>query len=113
MPIFRSTKNILTGIGEIFDENWFNKEISLPPRIKWDYERELKIEDIDIWESIVEFSGGGVFASWSPYAEFYMIVINKTIDSTYYGNGSDIHAAKRLDELKISYPRKNDTMVKR
>jgi hypothetical protein len=35
-----------------------------------------------------------------------MIVNKGKIDSTYYGEGSDKHAAKRLDELKISYPKK-------
>jgi hypothetical protein len=39
-----------------------------------------------------------------------MIIINRKVDSTYYGKGSDKHAAKRLDEIGIKYPRKNDTM---
>jgi hypothetical protein len=39
-----------------------------------------------------------------------MLVLKGNIDSTYYGVDSDKHLAKRLDELNILYPRKNDTM---
>ena len=113
MPLFRTSKDIFTDCTDYFDENLNNQKNSLPPNPKWDYKRELQIEDIDIWEVIAEKGSSGIYASWMPYAEFYMVVINRKIDSTYYGKGSDIHAAKRLDELKIPYPRKNDTMVKR
>jgi hypothetical protein len=35
-----------------------------------------------------------------------MVVTKGKIDSTYYGEGSDKYAAKRLDELNIIYPKK-------
>lgn len=115
MPRFKSTNNILKDNQEIYDANWFDKNfLELPPSIPWDNKRELQVEDIDIWEVINEMSGpSGIYASWMPYAEFYMIVHNGQIDSTYYGEGSDKYAAKRLDELKISYPQKNDTIGRR
>lgn len=115
MPRFKSTYNILIDNKEVYDENWFDTPfLQLPPNPKWDNKRQLQVEDIDIWEVISEMSGPtGIYASWMPYAEFYMIVLNGKIDSTYYGEGSDIHAAKRADELNIIYPRRNDTMVKR
>ena len=115
MPRFKSTQNILKDNNEYYDANWFDKPfLELPPNPKWDNKRELQIEDIDIWEVLAEMSGPtGIYAAWMPYAEFYMIVKQGKIDSTYYGEGSDKYAAKRADELGIIYPRKNDTMVKR
>ena len=117
MPQFKSTYNILTKPweDEVYNKNWFYKNfLELPPNPRWDNKRQLKIEDIDIWEVITEMSGPtGIYASWMPYAEFYMIVNKGKIDSTYYGEGSDKYAAKRADDLNIPYPKKNDTMVKR
>jgi hypothetical protein len=110
MPLFRTTKDIFVDNTDYFDENWYDKKYPYPPNPKWDNKRELKIEDIDIWEVIAEQGPSGVYAAWCPYAEFYMIIINRKVDSTYYGKDSDKHAAKRLDEIGIKYPRKNDTM---
>lgn len=107
MPRFKTTEMILKSNMEYFDENWMDTPfLQLPESNSWDYSRELNIEDIDLWEVITEMSGPtGLYAAWLPYAEFYMIIINKNIDSTYYGKGSDEYAAKRCDELKIPYPK--------
>lgn len=115
MPRFKTTQNILVDNKELYNENWFDTPfLNLPPNPRWDNKRELQVEDIDIWEVISEMSGPtGIYASWMPYAEFYMIVNKGKIDSTYYGEGSDKHAAKRADELNIVYPQKNDTIGKR
>jgi hypothetical protein len=49
-------------------------QVVIPPTQKWSYDREMQIEDVDIWEVVYEQGGGvGVYASWAPYAEFYMI----------------------------------------
>ena len=108
MPRFKSTQNILIDNKEVYDENWFDTPfLQLPPNPKWDNKRPLQVEDVDIWEVISEQSGPtGVYASWCPYAEFYMIINKGQIDSTYYGDGSDKHAAKRAEELNIIYPKK-------
>jgi hypothetical protein len=108
MPRFKTTEMILKGIEEYFDENWMDTPfLQLPKYDNWDYSRELQIEDVDIWEVISEASGPtGLYASWLPYAEFYMIIINRQIDSTYYGKGADEPASKRCDELGIYYPKK-------
>jgi hypothetical protein len=110
MPQFKSTYNILIKPweDEVYNNNWFDKPfLELPPNPKWDNKRELQVEDVDIWEVLAEQSGlSGIYASWMPYAEFYMIVNKGKIDSTYYGEGSDIYAAKRADELNIIYPKK-------
>jgi hypothetical protein len=117
MPSFKSTINILkqTDKDELYNPNWFDKNfLELPPSIPWDNKRELQVENVDIWEVITEMSGPtGIYASWMPYAEFYMIVSQGKIDSTYYGEGSDKYAAKRAEELSIPYPKKNDTIRER
>ena len=77
MPFFKSTFNILKKVDEdeVFESKWMDgNSIQLPPKVDWDYQREIKIEDVDIWEVLTELDGGkGVYAAWSPYAEFYMI----------------------------------------
>lgn len=89
MPFFKSTYNILIAPDqdEIYNINWFDSPfLQLPPSRLWDYKKEMKIEDVDIWEQIYFESGGtGLYAAWSPYAEFYMITKN-----IYYGNINDI-----------------------
>jgi hypothetical protein len=108
MPRFKTTEMILKGTQEYFDENWMDTPfLQLPKYDSWDYSRELQIEDIDIWEVISESSIlKGLYAAWLPYAEFYMIINNSQIDSTYYGKGSDQYASKRCDEIGIYYPKK-------
>jgi hypothetical protein len=107
MPIFKSTKNILHVYeeDEVFNENWMDSDqLILPEKVFWDYSREMKIEDVDIWEVIYESGGGvGLYASWSPYAEFYLVSYgldysinqivngrnqNPKIYETFYGKGS-------------------------
>lgn len=108
MPRFKSTQNILKDNLEVYDDNWSDKPfLELPPHPKWDDKRPLQVEDIDIWEVISEMSGPtGIYAAWMPYAEFYMIVKQGKIDSTYYGINSDKYAAKRAEELNIPYLKK-------
>lgn len=109
MPRFKSTQNIFKDLAEIFDENWMDHNIlQLPQKFDWDYSRQLQIEDIDIWEIIYEQGGGvGVYAAWSPYAEFYLIKTGWYLESlgqgieTYYGPGAMNKVIKRCQELNI------------
>jgi hypothetical protein len=106
---FKSTHNIFKDFGEIIDPNWANLDkVSLPPKTNWDYSREMKVEDVDIWEVIYEKGGGfGVYASWSPYAEFYMIRVGWQKESqgygaeTYYGPNAESQVHKRMKDLRI------------
>lgn len=117
MPIFKSTHNILnvTDEDEVFNDNWMDSDkLFLPPTKTWDYSRELKIEDVDIWEVLYEASGGfGIYASWEPYAEFYMFRVGWNLErfghgiETYYGPGSGLLVYKRAKELGIElHPKK-------
>jgi len=127
MPIFKSTYNILkkSDEDEVFNDNWMDTPfLQLPDSEPWDYSRELKIEDIDIWEVIVEYGGGlGVYAAWKPYAEFYLITTgldlrnqwilnfnnyfynyNDKFYESYYGVGAQEMVKKRAEELGIILP---------
>lgn len=127
MPVFKRTEHILTGSGEHFDPNWMDSDtIVLPPKIEWDYQRELRIEDIYIWEQIIEPWQYGVYAAWDPYAEFYLLrtEVNHFRSrfkndeppifefETFYGQGAQARLAQRLKELNIfHYVKLNDTWV--
>jgi hypothetical protein len=109
MPIFRTTTDIFKDSTEYFDPNWMDsKTIQLPPNKKWDYKRELQIEDVNIWEVLYE-EGAGVqlYASWDPYAEFYLLVpkMNARTEikgiEVYYGKGAQKQVQKRIKELGI------------
>jgi hypothetical protein len=121
MPFFKTTKNILDVVDEdeLFDPNWFDTPfLQLPPYTTWDYKRELKIEDVDIWEVIYEQGGGvGVYAAWSPRAEFYMILNGYenqfTIScgcfkkvrniETFYGPKADFKVQQKMLELGLPF----------
>lgn len=119
MPLFKSTYNILKSPeeDEVFDPNWMDSDkIVLPPKRDWDYKRELVIEDVDIWEVLYEESNGiGIYVSWSPYAEFYLITtgwkpqipqqrINDRLWETYYGFDAQQKVYYRAKDLGVSLP---------
>ena len=87
--LFRSTSDIFKDKSEIFSYKDVNNVIDALPESKiWDYSREMQIEDVDIWEVIYEnINNNGIYASWLPYAEFYMIIEDGIVE-TFYGPGS-------------------------
>ena len=106
---WKSTQNIFKDFSEVFESKWMDSnKIETPPNPTWDYSRELQIEDVDIWEVIYEQGGGvGVYASWCPYAEFYLIRTGwqnapNNIE-TYYGAGAQKTVQKRMEDLKIPF----------
>jgi hypothetical protein len=111
MPFFKTTQNILKDNGEYFNPNWMDSdELLLPPKTNWDYGREMKIEDVDIWEVISEVSTVGIYAAWTPYAEFYLIKpswqqMAAGLDlETFYGPKASERLFKRAKELGITLP---------
>ena len=107
MPLFRSSQNIFSDFGEVFDPNWMDKDtITLPPSPKWVGPAAIQFEDVDIWEVIIESGKGKVYAAWCPYAEFYMVLIPDNLGwgctaIEYYWSHKEL--LKRLDELTIPY----------
>ena len=114
---FATTQHILQGSGEFYDVNWMDSDkLVLPPKKEWDYSRELRIEDVDLWEIIAEPWDIGFYAAWDPHAQFYLIRIEQdhwenTYSTranphkrtfrfeTYYGPGSENIAVSRMKEL--------------
>jgi hypothetical protein len=85
-----------------------SNKIITPPKKDWDYKRPMQIEDVNIWEVIYEQGGGvGIYASWDPYAEFYMIRVGWFLEQqgygaeVYYGPGAMDKVMKRAEELEI------------
>lgn len=106
MPIFKTNKNVFVDFGEHYDPNWMDSNrIVLPDTKEWTYDREMTIDDVDLWEVISEFSGGGVYASWSPYAEFYMVVLPPWAGAvkTFYGKGCVTEVKAYLNEKHIPW----------
>jgi hypothetical protein len=116
MPFFKSTYNILQTPweDEVFDPKWMESDkLILPKFKKWDYNKELHIEDVNIWEVLFESGGGiGVYAAWDPFAEFYMLTYKpvwhqpKIEIETYYGQGAQQRIQKRIKELGFPIPLK-------
>jgi len=107
MPQFKSTQNIFKDFGdEVHNNHWMDSnKIILPPSPDWSYDRVMQIEDVDIWEVVIELGGGtAVYASWCPYAEFYMLRHNWGQDiELFYGRFVQQNLLTRLDELNIPY----------
>lgn len=118
MPEFRTTKNIFIDRcnGSYFDRNWLDKEKPVyPPTMEWSYDRELTIDDVDLWEVCWEKTGPsgsgpvGLYASWCPHAEFYLLVGPFAREGqhqnihTWYGKGCDVEVKKFLTEKGINF----------
>jgi len=117
MAFFKTSLNIFKKPWEdelYVDNKWDNPTLAgqLPwSGGEWDYKRTLTVDDIDVWEVLYE-SGGhfGIYAAWSPHAEFYMIRLGYIIEQsgygieTYYGAESGKLVYKRAKELGIDLP---------
>lgn len=95
MALYRTNKDIFKDLGEeVFDYRFSERETRYFPKTKdWDYKRELKVDDIEIWEALYEDNWGlGIYAAYQPYAEFYMIKyasdIGNRVYDTFYGAGA-------------------------
>lgn len=109
MPFFKTTKNILVDHGEYFDPNWMDSDtVILPPKQDWTYDREMQIEDVDLWEVVGEWGNISIYAAWQPYAEFYMlkpsyglIAEGYTIE-TFYGPKASIRLSERAKHFNVN-----------
>jgi hypothetical protein len=107
MPQFKTNQNIFKDFGdEVWnDNNMDSDKIMLPPSPDWSYDRIMEIEDVEIWEVIIERGGGtAVYAAWCPYAEFYMVRHSWGEElEVFYGRFVQPQVLERIDELKIPY----------
>lgn len=110
MPIFKNTQSILKTPWEdtLFNPNWMDSDTPYaPPSREWTYDRPMTIEDVDIWEQLHYQTGAmGVYASWSPYAEFYLITLPWCVEypnrwETFYGPQARLQVYERAKQLGI------------
>ena len=74
----------------------------LPPSSRWDYQKEMTIDDVVFWEVIHEECGGiSAYAAITPYAEFYMI---------HFGFDIEKNHGVRL-RTYVEHPKPNDVEV--
>jgi len=113
MPQYKTTYNILVDVGgdEFFHPSQYEGNTAfIPPTEDWDYKREMCIDDVDVWECLIEASNGiGIYAAHIPYAEFYLVTTgfdtsnptyhNKHITETYYGPNAQKKVYARAKEL--------------
>lgn len=87
---------ILRSTGDILKSGWktdFSQETfhNLPAPPVWEKVEEMQIFDVLLWEQLYYKIGSfGIYVSWNPYAEFYMIVHNMFAQAghgieTFYG----------------------------
>ena len=79
----------------------------------------MQIEDVDIWEQLYYDTGGiGVYVSWAPYAEFYLLTTGQKANTapkiingipywdrnieTFYGPGAQYRVIARTKQLGIT-----------
>jgi hypothetical protein len=112
MPFFKTTVNIVKDNDEYFDPNWMDSDtLKLPPHQEWDYQRDMQIEDVDLWEVIYESGSIGLYAAWQPHAEFYLFkppwqMLEKGWGlETYYGANAVNKAEVRLKEFGVTLPK--------
>lgn len=107
MARFKSTHNIFVDAGEVFDENMIdNPLLCFPNNSPWKGNRPLQIEDVDVWEVIVEHGGPfGIYAAWQPYGELYIVVDKYSLVAEFSGINANLELEKYLQKEKIWYPK--------
>lgn len=114
MPRWKETKQLLAlkNDGEVFDDNWMNYDRIwqyAPPNPAWVSDREIRFEDVDIWEVITEMSGPiGVYAAWCPYAEYFIVMEGWRIVAEFNGPYANKDLERYLIARNIPYPQGPD-----
>jgi hypothetical protein len=84
-----------------------NQSTKLPAQLDWDYTRKATLKDIVLWEEIYRQPGNiGIYAAWSPYVEFYIIVYELFLGTgyeieTFYGSKAAEDIFKKAKSLGI------------
>lgn len=105
--MFRTTKEILSNESLLNDQSTVTST-QLPPRLDWDYAKKIKLKDVELWDEIYRQPGNiGIYVAWSPYAEFYMIVYELFLETSYgietfYGAGAAETVFKKAKKLGIT-----------
>lgn len=112
MLIIRSTHDILNHPWKLdFSSHTRPTNTQTPPG--WNQDREITVPDVAFWEQIYYAPGSlGIYVSWSPYTEFYMIVYNlfSHLDQgtqTFYGPDAAEQVSRQAAVFGINLPSKN------
>ena len=113
MNRWKSTANILKDDNEVFDENWMDRDIvQRPPSVPWLLKRPPRVDEIDVWEIIVERGGPtGVYAAWCPHAEFYIVASRGRIMEEFSGWQANARLEAYLRQSGVDYPWEPDRVV--
>jgi hypothetical protein len=109
---FKTTQHILLpnqGMMKSLYDNLRDGIDEFPPTYNWNGLRPLRVEDVDIWEVILENGrlGIGVYAAWCPYDELYIVASQGTISHEFYGFNANEQLEKFLIMNNIDYPKTN------
>lgn len=79
---------ILRTLDEIFENSWGDKikpqEYPKRTPLRWFPKQKLTINDVSMWEEILYIEGViGVYVSWDPYEEFYILVHNLHLQNDF------------------------------
>lgn len=104
---------ILRTLDEILNNPWgeLSKDPIYPERtpLKWFPNQDLKLYNIKEWEEILYIEGVvGVYVSWDPYEEFYILTHNQHLSKKYIeiyqGNNGIDQLIDRCRQFGIELP---------
>jgi hypothetical protein len=110
LMIFKSTYQILNNPWKEDVPNIDPFPAVRPPFRLWRENRPIEISDVVLWEQIYYEPGIiGVYASWDPKEEFYLVTYNfflgeKSGYKTFYGDSCVDKIIKELQILGIELP---------
>jgi hypothetical protein len=103
---------IITTTEQILSSSWNeNKNQVYPVRTpaRWLEKTAIGLDDIKLWEQLFYQPGlVGVYVSWEPYEEFYIIVhllhLDKLFIETFYGSDAVDCVLDRCKDFNIILP---------
>jgi hypothetical protein len=95
---------------QIFEKAWSTDYTvgEFEPSPQWHYVRPITLDEITLWEEIFYQPGHiGIYGSYQPYAEFYIIVYdlfksNRNTIETFYGKNASEDVRVRATELGVN-----------
>ena len=98
--IIKTTKEILNNPwGEIIKEEEYPNRT--PAKL---LNEELSFDDVELWEELYYSPGTiGVYASWKPYSEFYIISHNLHLQKNYIEIFNDENAIENVIQRCKNY----------
>ena len=108
--IFKSTAHILNNPWKEDVPNIDPNPKMVPPKTSWTSNNRPDIDDVKLWQQIYYEPGVvGVYASWDPYVDLYMITYNLFMDKdlgvkSFYGPEAEEQVKQELKKLDINLP---------